>query len=124
MKRITIIALLTLSVIFLAVVLAGMYKFNYLANQPSYDVDGNKIPEDWTVCGSDGNQYSSAREASDAGLAYGQFGATYCPEYKMHPSWDADRDGLNDCQKEGSCDSTKNYSEPRNSADRSRINKE
>jgi len=27
----------------IAIVLAGMYKFNYLANQPGYDVDGNKI---------------------------------------------------------------------------------
>ncbi len=28
----------------LIIVLAGMYKFNYLANQPGYDVDGNKTP--------------------------------------------------------------------------------
>lgn len=30
----------------IAVALAGMYKFNYLANQPGYDVDGNKIDKD------------------------------------------------------------------------------
>ena len=29
--------------IFIIVVIAGMYKFNYLANQPGYDCDGNKI---------------------------------------------------------------------------------
>lgn len=35
--------LVSLSVIALAVAIAGMYKFNYLANQDGYDVDGNKI---------------------------------------------------------------------------------
>ena len=29
--------------IILTMIIAGMYKFNYLANQPGYDVDGNKI---------------------------------------------------------------------------------
>ena len=27
------------------VIIAGMYKFNYLANQPGYDCDGNKIQQ-------------------------------------------------------------------------------
>jgi len=27
----------------LLIILAGMYKFNYLANQEGYDCDGNKI---------------------------------------------------------------------------------
>ena len=29
------------------VIIAGMYKFNYLANQPGYDVDGNKIEDSY-----------------------------------------------------------------------------
>ena len=33
--------ILVISVIL--VILAGMYKFNYLANQDGYDCDGNKI---------------------------------------------------------------------------------
>ena len=37
--------LISLILIMLMVIIAGMYKFNYLANQPGYDVDGNKIEE-------------------------------------------------------------------------------
>lgn len=33
----------TIATLIAVVVLAGMYKFNYLANQPGYDVDGNPI---------------------------------------------------------------------------------
>jgi len=29
----------------LVIIIAGIYKFNYLANQPGYDVDGNKIED-------------------------------------------------------------------------------
>lgn len=32
--------------LFILVALAGMYKFNYLANQPGYDVDGNKMMQE------------------------------------------------------------------------------
>ena len=35
-----VIALLSFVIL---VILAGMYKFNYLASQEGYDVDGNKI---------------------------------------------------------------------------------
>lgn len=31
----------------------------------------------------------------------------------MHPSWDADGDGINDCEKDGSCDHNTDYSQPR-----------
>ncbi|WP_052481070.1 lysozyme inhibitor LprI family protein [Gilvimarinus agarilyticus] len=33
--------------------------------------------------------------------------------HAMHPSWDADHDGINDCENDGSCDHTVNYNEPR-----------
>ena len=32
---------------------------------------------------------------------------------RMHPSWDIDKDGVNDCEKDGSCDHTVDYSLPR-----------
>lgn len=32
---------------------------------------------------------------------------------RMHPSWDLDGDGINDCEKEGSCDHTVDYTQPR-----------
>jgi uncharacterized protein involved in outer membrane biogenesis len=32
---------------------------------------------------------------------------------KMHPSWDADGDGINDCERDDSCDHTFDYSKPR-----------
>ncbi|MCF6357592.1 MAG: hypothetical protein L3J54_07275 [Draconibacterium sp.] len=35
--------LISATFIVLIVIIAGMYKFNYLANQPEYDCDGNKI---------------------------------------------------------------------------------
>lgn len=41
---ITIITLIIIGIV--AVVFAGMYKFNYLANKPGYDIDGNKINSD------------------------------------------------------------------------------
>ncbi|WXT99698.1 MAG: hypothetical protein Ctma_0402 [Catillopecten margaritatus gill symbiont] len=64
-----------LASIFLMVIAAGMYKFNYLANLEGYDVDGNKIG--------------------------------------IHSTWDMDEDGINDCENDGSCDHTIDYSKPR-----------
>lgn len=43
MKKFILITLGLIIFLFIAVVLAGMYKFNHLANQPGYDPDGNKI---------------------------------------------------------------------------------
>ena len=42
MKALKNILLILLGIVIL-VILAGMYKFNYLSNQANYDVDGNKI---------------------------------------------------------------------------------
>lgn len=99
-------------VIFVLIVIgmAGMYKFNFLASQDGYNIDGNNIV---TVCDEFGNRYASEQMARDAGLEDAQFGATYCKEYKMHPSWDQDNDGLNDCENNGTCDHTVDYSVPR-----------
>ena len=55
------------------------------------------------LCDAYANRYLNASEARAAGLLDAEFGATYCPEYKMHPSWDVDKDGVNDCETEGSC---------------------
>lgn len=35
------------------------------------------------------------------------------PYKGMHPSWDRNHDGVNDCEDEGSCDHSINYTEPR-----------
>ena len=35
--------LISVAGIIIIVIIAGIYKFNYLANQSGYDVDGNKI---------------------------------------------------------------------------------
>ena len=43
MKKIIKWILISVAVIILLVIIAGMYKFNYLANQPGYDCDGNRI---------------------------------------------------------------------------------
>ena len=43
MKKIVLIVIIVCVAVLAAVSFAGMYKFNYLASQPGYDVDGNKI---------------------------------------------------------------------------------
>lgn len=48
MKKILLIILGTCAAVVLLIALAGMYKFNYLASQPGYNVDGNKITEEYT----------------------------------------------------------------------------
>lgn len=45
MKKTLIIAITVLAFLVLAVMFAGIYKFNYLAKQPGYDVDGNPVPQ-------------------------------------------------------------------------------
>ncbi len=42
MSKVLKIIMATAVAILLLIAVAGMYKFNYLANQPGYDVDGNK----------------------------------------------------------------------------------
>ncbi len=42
MKKIIKWIIISLITIILLIILAGMYKFNYLANQEGYNVDGNK----------------------------------------------------------------------------------
>lgn len=43
MKKILLIMSVACAVVVLFIALAGMYKFNYLASLPGYDVDGNQI---------------------------------------------------------------------------------
>ncbi|MCW9035621.1 MAG: hypothetical protein OQJ97_15485 [Rhodospirillales bacterium] len=115
MMKISTISIAIIVFVILIITLAGMYKFNYLSEQPGYDVDGNKIKASkiHEVCDENLKRYPSEQEALDAGLDYPQFGATYCPDYKMHPSWDVDKDGLNDCEKDGTCDNSVDYMSPR-----------
>jgi len=35
------------------------------------------------------------------------------PIKRMHPSWDINNDSINDCESDGSCDHTIDYSQPR-----------
>lgn len=39
------------------------------------------------------------------------------PVMAMHPSWDANGDGINDCESDGSCDHTVDYTQPRPAGD-------
>ncbi len=81
MKKILKITIIIFITVVAIIALAGMYKFNYLASKPGYDVDGNKIEN----------------------------------TKKMHPSWDLDGDGVNDCEKTNECDHTIDYTKPKNS---------
>ncbi len=84
-------------------------------NKPTIDPEIVEADPAITICDDKGNRYASEDDARAAGLPDAAFGATYCPEYTagMHPSWDKDQDGINDCEKEGICDDSVNYSLPR-----------
>ena len=43
MKKVLKWLIISLITIVIIILLAGIYKFNYLANQEGYDCDGNKI---------------------------------------------------------------------------------
>ncbi len=106
---------LIIIIILLAIIVAGMYKFNYLSGKKGYDVDGNKLThkvQKTDLCDEDGNRYRNEEEARKAGLDDVEFGATYCPEYKMHPSWDTNHDGINDCYETNSCSRYVDYMLP------------
>lgn len=32
---------------------------------------------------------------------------------RMHPSWDQNKDGINDCEDDGTCDDARDYTLPR-----------
>jgi len=102
-KIITIVA-----VVLVSIILVGMYKFNNLASKESYSVDRDK-----NLCDEDGNRYKNIEEAKKAGLKEFQVGATFCPEYKMDPSWDMNKDGINDCYESNSCSKNIDYMSPR-----------
>ncbi|MCK5781355.1 MAG: hypothetical protein KAH10_02105 [Flavobacteriales bacterium] len=42
MKKTIKWVIISVVIIIIFVAIAGIYKFNYLANQPGYDVDGNR----------------------------------------------------------------------------------
>jgi hypothetical protein len=65
------------------------------------------------VCDESGHRYTNSTQAKKSGLKESEFGATYCPEYKMHSSWDVDNDGKNDCYKNNSCTAELDYMSPR-----------
>jgi len=43
MKKIAKWIILSFTTIIIFIIIAGIYKFNYLSNHEGYDVDGNKI---------------------------------------------------------------------------------
>ncbi len=96
------------SVVFVSIILVGMYKFNNLASKESHGIERNN-----DLCDADGNRYKGIEEAEKAGLKAYEFGATFCPEYKMHPSWDVNKDGINDCYESNSCSKKIDYMSPR-----------
>lgn len=53
-------------------------------------------------------------------MACAQDQAPKCLEYftqkTMHPSWDTNEDGVNDCEKEGTCDDSVDYTLPKSKA--------
>jgi cell division protein FtsI/penicillin-binding protein 2 len=111
------------SIVFI-VILAGIYKFNfvnddvYFQNEKGEYVNeyGKKIEFLWhksDVCDENGKRYKDEEVAKKAGLKPSEFGATFCPEYKMHPTWDKNDDGINDCYDGASCSKDIDYMEPR-----------
>ena len=58
--------------------------------------------------------YFMRNEARRNNTGFFDLNITLITEGKMHSSWDVDNDGINDCEKDGTCDHTTNYSLPRN----------
>jgi len=52
-------------------------------------------------------------ESSDYKLTIVKQLAEFAPRQSMHPSWDKDGDDINDCENEGSCDHTIDYTKAR-----------
>ncbi|UFX83533.1 Kazal-type serine protease inhibitor domain-containing protein [Candidatus Absconditicoccus praedator] len=72
------------------------------------------------VCGVDGQTYSNECVATQQNNVeikhHGECEveeAYYDQEGEMHWTWDMNRDGINDCEQDGTCDHTTNYFEPR-----------
>ena len=80
----------------------------HLASKERYSVNRNN-----DLCDENGNRYKNIEEVKKAGLAESKFGATFCPEYKMDPSWDINKDGINDCYETNSCTKKIDYMSPR-----------
>ncbi len=112
----------------LALIAAGIIKFNFInddvympdgkggyineyGRKAEFVPDGSNRNDD--LCDENGNRYASETEALKAGLARAEFGATYCPEYKMHPTWDKNRNDINDCYEENNCSKDLDYMSPR-----------
>ncbi len=76
-------------------------------------INNEKYRQEFDVCDENGKRYKSAEDARHVGLKDEDFGATYCPEYKMDPSWDINKDGVNDCYDDNSCNSNSDYMLPR-----------
>ena len=57
--------------------------------------------------------YFMRNEARREHIAKFDLDITISTDKKMHLSWDVDKDGVNDCEKDGSCDHTVDYSLPR-----------
>ncbi len=113
MKR-TLAIVVLLALVLVAWLIAA--RNDKLADVAAPEIANPKESSDDTVfCDESGNRYASEAEARAAGLADTQFGATFCSEYQagLHPSWDLNQDGLNDCEDDGSCDHTVDYSQPR-----------
>jgi len=106
------------------ILLAAIVAYILLVDRSSVNI----LPETFTnipkcseeimvVCDERGVRYGSECEAERAGLSRPEYGATYCnvlpPVVGLHPSWDVDEDGLNDCESDGSCDHTIDYTRPR-----------
>jgi len=92
-----------------------IYCKNFQENEMNnIDTDGIKFY--WSgedLCDENGKRYKNWDETKDSGLKDSEFGATYCPEYKMDSSWDIDKDGINDCYNDGSCESGIDYMSPK-----------
>lgn len=59
-----------------------------------------------TACNPDRNSATTTPVSSASSSAASS-------QQTLHPSWDADSDGINDCEKDGSCDHNIDYTQPR-----------
>ena len=90
---------------FISILISGCYSDAEITND---DINPN------IVCDKYGYEYETESRAREAGLSDSGFSTSYCAKGKnIHYTWDMNEDGINDCESDGACDHTQDYSTPR-----------
>jgi hypothetical protein len=80
----------------------------HMASNPDFFESSNLKKSEYEI-----SVYFMRNEARREHTATYDLNIKLTPIKKMHPSWDKNKDGINDCEEEGICDHTIDYTKPR-----------